>query len=110
MEPEARFASLADQLAGHPGVELPGESGRRGFGSSALKIDGSIFAMLSGDRLVVKLPRQRVDALIGDGTGEPFDAGKGRPMQEWLAVVTGDEPTWSALAGEALEFVRSKQR
>jgi hypothetical protein len=47
-----------------PVVSVPAESARRGFGSSALKINGSIFAMLSKDRLVVKRPSDRVEALI----------------------------------------------
>jgi len=37
------FASLCAEFAGTPGVTVPG-SGRPGFGSSALKINNSIFA------------------------------------------------------------------
>lgn len=110
MDPTKRFAALVEEFAGRPGVSLPGESPQRGFGSDALKVNGSIFAMLSGGRLVVKLPRERVDALIGSSTGGPFDAGKGRPMKEWLTVVTDDEETWLALAREALDFVGSRRR
>ncbi len=111
VEAEERFATLVAQFAGRPGVEAP-EGPRRGFGSDALKVNGSIFAMVTSDRLVVKLPRDRVDALIASGTGSPFDAGKGRPMKEWLAVATDDDQTWLALAGEALDFVgrRSPRR
>jgi hypothetical protein len=105
---EERFAALAEEFAGRPGVELPGASGTRGFGSQALKVDKSIFAMLTGGRLVVKLPRHRVEALIAEGTGAPFDSGKGRPMKEWLAVTADDDATWSSLAAEALDFVRSR--
>ena len=64
--------------------------------------------MLSGDRLVVKLPADRVEALIAGGTGMPFDAGKGRPMKEWVAVAADDGTTWATLAHEALHFVRSR--
>ena len=108
MEAEARFATLVEQFAGHPGVELPTASRRR-FGSDALKVNGSIFAMVTGGHLVVKLPRQRVDSLIAAGTGAPFDAGKGRPMKEWLSVTADDDETWAGLAAEALEFVKSRQ-
>jgi hypothetical protein len=45
-----------------------------------VKVNGPIFAMISGGRLVVKLPRDRVQSLIEAGVGTPFDAGKGRPV------------------------------
>jgi hypothetical protein len=105
MTTEERFERLAEALAGRPGVTLPGMDGSRGFGSSALKAGGSIFAMLTRGRLVVKLPRARVAELIGSGAGAPFDAGKGRPMREWLALAEADDATWLALAEEALAFV-----
>jgi hypothetical protein len=110
MDPTKHFAVLVEEFVGRPGVSVPGESTQRGFGSNALKVNGSIFAMLSGGRLVVKLPRERVDALIGSSTGGPFDAGKGRPMKEWLTVVVDDDETWLALAREALDFVGSRRR
>ena len=51
-----------------------------------MKVNNRIFATLSGGKLVVKLPEDRVEALIAVGAGAPFDAGKGKPMKEWLAV------------------------
>jgi hypothetical protein len=102
-EPHAElFARLCEEFIGTPGVTVP--DGGRGFGSSALKINNSIFAMLVDDRLVVKLPRARVTELIEAGTGEPFDAGKGKPMKEWVGLV-GDEDTCRRLVAEALAFV-----
>ncbi|MEW1820858.1 hypothetical protein AB0323_08720 [Arthrobacter sp. NPDC080031] len=109
MLPEERFNALVDEFRASPGVSVPGEPGQRGFGSNALKVDGSIFAMISGGRLVVKLPRQRVETLIGTGVGAPFDAGKGRAMREWLTVIADDEESWLALAHEAWDFVRSRR-
>ena len=108
MTAEERFAALAETFAGVPGVELPGASGTRGFGSQALKVERSIFAMVTRGALVVKLPRDRVEALIAEGAGVPFDGGKGRPMKEWLAVTADDDNTRLALAREALDFVRSR--
>lgn len=108
MTAEERFAALAQTFSGVPGVELPGASGKRGFGSQTLKVSNSIFAMVTGGGLVVKLPRDRVEELIAEGTGAPFDGGKGRPMKEWLAVTADDDETWSALTNEALDFVRSR--
>lgn len=105
LDPENRFTVLVDALVSLPGVEAPNESGQRAFGSSALKVNGSIFAMLTRGHLVVKLPRDRVNTLIQEGIGDTFDAGKGTPMKEWLTVVADDEDTWLALARDALEFV-----
>ena len=102
---EERFNALVDEFRASPGVSVPGEPGQRGFGSSALKVNGSIFAMIAGGRLVVRLPHHRVDTLIGTGAGAPFDAGKGRAMKEWLTVTAEDEESWLALAREALDFV-----
>lgn len=105
MSTQQRFAALADELAGEPGVTLPDESRRR-FGSTALKVDGAIFAMLVSDQLVVKLPADRVSALVADGTGSPFASGRGAAMREWVVVLEADPATESALVREALAFVR----
>lgn len=106
---EERFRELVEEFAASPGVSVPGERGLRGFGSSALKVNGSIFAMISHGRLVLKLPAARVGSLIAAGAGTPFDAGKGRPMKEWLTVTADDMESWLALAREALGFVGSAQ-
>jgi TfoX/Sxy family transcriptional regulator of competence genes len=37
------------------------------FGSPGLKVSGKVFSMLVKGRLVVKLPRQRVEAIIAEG-------------------------------------------
>lgn len=102
MTPEQRYAVIADELVG-PSVAEARPS--RGFGSSALKVDTRIFAMLVQDRLVVKLPRQRVDALIASGEGERFDPGHGRLMREWLTVDPSRADLWLPLATEARAFV-----
>jgi hypothetical protein len=80
--------------------------GGSGFGRSALRYRRKIFAMLVRGRLVVKLPRQRVDELVAAGHGERFDANKGTPMKEWLSLDPGSELAWSPLAREALDFAR----
>jgi hypothetical protein len=96
------FSALCAEYASVTGVKVP--DGGRGFGSEAIKINNKIFAMLSGGRLVVKLPRARVTELIETGRGQPFDAGKGTPMKEWVAL-TGDESECRALVVEAQAFV-----
>jgi hypothetical protein len=79
------------------------------FGTKALRVRGRIFAMVSRGMLVLKLPSDRVVELIGSGCGHPFDAGKGRPMKEWLSLSPGRQAGWLDLACEALEFVGSKR-
>lgn len=111
IDPRERFAALVAVIGHEPGVTPPDASSRR-FGSSALKVNGSIFAMLTRGRLVVKLPRGRVDDLIQEGIGSAFDAGKGTPMKEWLIVLDDADDMWRALAREALDYVgrRSEHR
>jgi hypothetical protein len=97
----ALFESLCEEYASVSGVTVPGGSG---FGSHAIKINKSIFAMLVDDRLVVKLPAARVSQLISDGLGAPFDAGKGKPMKEWVGLSV-DEDACRELVAEAMAFV-----
>ena len=101
---ESRFDDLVSTLLDTPGVSPP-SPGASAFGSNALKVDGRIFAMLVRGRLVVKLPARRVDDLVQHGEGERFDAGKSRPMREWLALDPSSTMDWLALAREALAFV-----
>ena len=106
--PEERFATLVEALLSYPDVTPPSDG--KAFGSSALKVQNKIFAMLSGGRLVVKLPKSRVDMLVGSGDGERFAPRKnGQFMKEWLTVKPASELEWLPLAKEAMEFVASKR-
>jgi TfoX/Sxy family transcriptional regulator of competence genes len=98
-----RFAGLVAELTRLDGVTFG--AGRRAFGSGTLQVDGRIFAMVSDDRLVLKLPRDRVAELVASGEGSPFDAGKGRPLAEWLTLGDADDARWRLLAREAASFV-----
>lgn len=100
------MAALIERFADEEGVTVrpPG----RGFGAGALQVDGRIFAMVSAGRLVLKLPEARVLALTAAGHGIPFDAGKGRPMREWIALADGAGVDRLALGREALWFVRRR--
>jgi TfoX/Sxy family transcriptional regulator of competence genes len=102
-EAQARFAELVATLVGREGVTLG--TGRRGFGSNALQVDGRIFAMVSRGHLVLKLPTARVAALIAGAAGAPFDASKGKPMKEWVVLEQASESRLLGLAQEALAFV-----
>jgi hypothetical protein len=104
--PEQRYAELVAALIGRPGVSQEG----RGFGSSALKVRGKMFATLSSKgAFVVKLPRPRVDALVAAGEGTPFEPGPGRVMREWLELDRESGQEWASLAEEAMSFVAGTQ-
>ena len=83
---------------------------KRAFGATSLNTNGKIFAMLVHDRLVVKLPAGRVEALVEDGTGRPFDPGHGRIQREWLDVASDDFELWVTLASESEAFVARRTR
>lgn len=104
MGPTERFEQVVDALLGEPDVIPP--SGGSGFGRSALRVHGRIFAMLVRDAMVVKLPTARVAELIDAGAGVHFDANKGTPMKQWLRLDPAADLDWTDLAREALAFVR----
>lgn len=102
---EECYAKLVQTFLSQPNVTQEGQ----GFGSSALKVRGKIFAMLVRGRLVVKLSQHRVDALIASEVGERYDPRRdGRLMKEWLSLASISEEDWLSYAREALEFVASK--
>ncbi len=101
---DAWFTSIVNALAHTKGVTVG--SGKKGFGSSALQVDGKIFAMVSSNgSFVVKLPKDRVELLVSSGAGQRFDPGHGRLMKEWLLVETASQEEWLSLAQEAMRFV-----
>jgi hypothetical protein len=100
-----RYSAVVDELIKDVKVKQ-GVPGKKGFGSEALQIDGKIFAMLSSRRqFVVKLPRDRVDALVAARRGSRFDPGHGRLMKEWFVAGPSLDRDWIALAREGLSFV-----
>jgi hypothetical protein len=100
MSPEELFAAVAARYGAHP---LAATTNR--FGANALKVDGKIFASLSRGRLLLKLPKPRVDGLIDAGTGAPFSTGVDRVKKEWVTVAPTTAAEWCALADEARAYV-----
>jgi hypothetical protein len=106
----ALFAKVATILLKNLHVTQPKR--KKGFGSSALWIDGGkMFALLSSNNeFVVKLPRERVDELVESGKGVSFDPRRnGKVMKEWIVVKATSENIWLSLAKEALEFALKKK-
>ena len=99
-KPEPAFVPVVDAFAGRRDVTRG-----RMMASYALKVGGKIFAMFGKGRFVVKLPKARVDALVGRGAGTRFEPMPGRAMKEWVVLKAG-ATDWIALANEAYEFVK----
>ena len=98
---QEQFQAITEHFAGAPEV-----SKGKMFGSIGLKANGKVFAMLVKDRLVVKLPRAKVEALVSAQRGLHFDPGHGRLMKEWISVGFGaDESDWLSLVQEAKDYI-----
>lgn len=99
-----RFDQLTAALQSRPNVTLG-----TGFGPSpAVRVGEKIFAMLIAARLVVKLPKPRVDELVASGVGTPLQMGPTRVMKEWINISIEHAEMWEQLAAEALEFVAAQ--
>jgi hypothetical protein len=105
MTPKEKYSELKKRLLKLDGVNVPKD--KKGFGSSALWTGGKMFAFLSSkDQLIVKLPKDRVDALVASGNGVRCDMGRG-PMNEWIAI--NEKSNWLGTAKESLKFVSQKR-
>lgn len=94
---ETKFSNVVMAFSAEPSVTYGG----KGFGSSALKLGGKIFAMLtSKGEFVVRLSRARAEELVGRGNGQYFDPGQGRLMKEWVVAPAGSS-RWLELARDA---------
>src|SRR4051812_23847306 len=86
-EAEAQYFAVVEVLVAEDcNVHTDYHPERRKFGSSGeLKIQGKIFAFLNRDRLVVKLPKERIELLGQAGVGENCKMGV-RVMRQWFAI------------------------
>jgi len=95
------FWSVAEPLLAVDGVE---KSTMMGY--PCLRTDGDFFASVhpeSGD-LIVKLPADRVNAMIEADEGSAF-APAGRRFREWVCIAERDRERWAELLEEARTFV-----
>ncbi len=84
-DPDSGYARVQEQFLGRDDVELP-DGTRRGFGADGMRIGGSVFACSHRGRLMLKLPEEEVNGLIGAGLGLPLAKPGQRPMREWVLV------------------------
>lgn len=103
MTGEELFWQLAEPLIGQPAVTRSTM-----MGLPCLRLDGRFFASLDPrtQALLVKLPAERVQALIAAGRAEPF-APAGRVFREWAALPRPDRRRWRKLLNEARDFAAS---
>ena len=100
------YEDLTDDLLYDPAV---GRSTM--MGHPCVRRAGRFFASFDprADCLVVKLPAERVEALIDGSRGEPF-APNGKVFREWVSVPTPDPSGWARLLAEALDFAGPAQQ
>jgi len=78
------------------------------LGLHGLTAKGKLFARFTQGTLVVKLPKERVAALVAARIGEHCDPGRGR-LTNWLKV-TSPKASWIDLAKESHDFVLNTSR
>lgn len=108
MTPQDAWAAIEARFVGKPAIS---RSAKKGFAEGGLMTSGKLFAIPHrGDRLLLKLPAGRIEALIAAGQGERFAMGKdgSRVMKEWVLAQPDAAEEWPALAAEAEAFVREQ--
>jgi hypothetical protein len=77
------------------------------MGYPCVRLAGKFLACYDNkaDRLIVKLPRDRVLELVETGSGDPF-APAGKIFREWTSIPTVDRALWQRLLAEAVDFAR----
>ena len=78
------------------------------FGGLALRVGKKVFACFYKGKLVLKLPREQVAALVQSGAVQHFDSETSRPAKEWVAIEASRWAEWQSLAEEAKAFVASR--
>jgi hypothetical protein len=66
-----------------------------------------MFAMFHKGNYVVKIPKERVEELIGSGDGLPYDPGKGTIMKEWVIIPDEYANKWIEYASEAKTYAKT---
>ncbi len=97
----AQLDEVATEFLQQPDVDWG-----RIFGSTGLRVRGKVFAVANhAGELMVKIPEQRADELVGDGTARRM-AMRGREMREWVTMpVEAGADSWRDLVGEAYRYL-----
>lgn len=97
------LVKLMSAVADRPGVTVG-----RALSNLGLMTDGKLFAFLKDGGLVLKLPAERIDALIERLDAVRFERGQGTPMREWVVVPAAAADEWPALVRDACDFVAGR--
>ena len=81
--------------------EVAGVTVNAGRGAQGLKVGKKMFAMFSKGDLLLKLPPERVEALVAAGRGLPYDPGTGKVMKNYVVIPAAKKRSWIKLCEEA---------
>jgi hypothetical protein len=97
-------AALDDLLLDVPGVKCG-----KAFSYPAYKVNGKVFAFVGGAGIALKLPIERVRALVGaEAVYRPFEVADGIIWKSWLSIDRADADEYRAdlpQIEEAIAFV-----
>lgn len=99
---DERWKDLVEQSVGGPVIQ------GTMFGSKGLRTGRKFFAVWWHEKLVTKLPPERLQELVSTGRAEPFEPMEGRPMNGW--VIVDPSADWLPLVNEARAYVESQQQ
>lgn len=102
----ALFHDLSEPLLARAGVERSTM-----MGLPCVRVGGAFFASCdrqTGD-LLVKLPQDRVEALIAAGRAHAF-APAGRRFKEWAAIPSARRSSWASHLDDAFAFIAGRQQ
>lgn len=81
--------------------KVAGVTVNAGRGAQGLKVGAKMFAMFSKGDLLLKMPPERVAALIAAKRGLPYDPGTGKVMKNYVVIPAAKKRSWIKLCEEA---------
>jgi hypothetical protein len=100
---ETRKAKMDEML-----LVMPGVKASKAFGYPAYKINGNVFAFVGSKGVAIKLPEERVNALLDGQTLKHFEVGDGVVWRQWLSIqrdAFNDYDQDARLFEESVEFL-----
>jgi hypothetical protein len=90
-------------------LPIPGVRGGQAFGYPAYKVKGKVFVFVGGAGIAVKLPPERVAALLSEEeAAHPFEPVEGRIWKAWVSLDRADPAAYAAdqaLFEESIEYI-----